>query len=302
MSIRTNIHCTAELKAAFEQSENTRAIFAKVVDEEVVLMSSVAKSSSDEEDYTAVLDSMAEECHYVLFHLDTDRWTLINFVPEETPVRAKMLASSVGDGLKKDLGLNLFNKDVHATEKADLSFGQLDVTLAPVDTSEALADSEKEVIAMERDAGEVAVQGASVMSFAVTDAAAETIRLFKGEGTDLVALNVTDDERVELLAKDTMPGLEGGMFLLRRVQGRAVFVMFVPETLPVKAKMVLTSAKGGLVAQVKALGLDLAKTIECREADTLEADIEAAVEPEADATMEYKPKFKRPARPGRRRV
>lgn len=69
----------------------------------------------------------AEQAAFVLLCPDTNvaalRWVLLAFVPEGVSVRDRMLYSSSRDSLKKQLGMNYFAGEFHATELVGIQRG-----------------------------------------------------------------------------------------------------------------------------------------------------------------------------------
>ncbi len=296
--MQTAIDVSPELKAAFE-STSTRALYATIDDEAVLLKDTMEICADPEEDFEAV-KAKINECCYVLYNIGDNRWILVSFVPEETPVRLKMLMSSVSKALKASLDPSVFKKDFFATDLDELTF----VAMNRLESADdALADHEKEQLAAERNAGEIAVQSSASIQFQLTEPATAGVATFlAGESTFMTLTVNPDTEQVEMgVTGDERPALDGAAFVLHRVEGKLVFIMFMPESTPVKEKVMLTTCAKPLRDQLVGLGAAIDVKVDCRAAEDFDETVKAAIEPEEDATMEYKPRFKRPARPGRRR-
>jgi twinfilin-like protein len=115
---------SAELERAFADAQGGKVRFVKVaIDGEAFVVSAVGAASSDvrRDAQTLVAEYLpGDQAAFVLFCLDVNvpalRWILLAFVPEGVNVRDKMLYSSSRESLKKQLGMNYFVGEFHATE------------------------------------------------------------------------------------------------------------------------------------------------------------------------------------------
>lgn len=119
---------SSELERAFADAQSGRVRFVKVkIEGEAFVLAGSAPATSDPHADCALLTSGAGPCAlrageaaFVLLCLDVNvaalRWVLLAFVPEDANVRDKMLYSSSRESLKKQLGMNYFAGEFHATE------------------------------------------------------------------------------------------------------------------------------------------------------------------------------------------
>jgi hypothetical protein len=121
---RAVLHLSAELERAFADAQSGRVRFVKAkIEGEAFVLSGSAPATSDPHADCARLAGgalSADEAAFVLLCLDVNvaalRWVLLAFVPEDANVRDKMLYSSARESLKKQLGMNYFAGEFHATE------------------------------------------------------------------------------------------------------------------------------------------------------------------------------------------
>ncbi|RLN51190.1 hypothetical protein BBJ29_009182, partial [Phytophthora kernoviae] len=121
---RANLLLSAELERAFADAQSGKLRFVKVsISDESFVLSSVGSATSEPRaDCQQLVSSslIADQAAFVLLCPDINvaalRWVLLAFVPESVSVRDRMLYSSSRDSLKKQLGLNYFSGEFHATE------------------------------------------------------------------------------------------------------------------------------------------------------------------------------------------
>lgn len=121
---RANLTLSAELERAFADAQSGKVRLVKIaVEGEAFVLAGVGNATSDvRQDAASVAQSQLqpESAAFVLFCLDVNvpalRWILLAFVPEGVSVRDKMLYSSSRESLKKQLGMNYFVGEFHATE------------------------------------------------------------------------------------------------------------------------------------------------------------------------------------------
>ncbi|RLN26485.1 hypothetical protein BBJ28_00010417 [Nothophytophthora sp. Chile5] len=121
---RANLLLSAELERAFADAQSGKLRFVKVsIDDESFVLSGVGPATSDARaDCEQMVANFLpeEQAAFVLLcpdvHVAALRWVLLAFVPERVSVRDRMLYSSSRESLKKQLGMNYFAGEFHATE------------------------------------------------------------------------------------------------------------------------------------------------------------------------------------------
>jgi hypothetical protein len=122
---RAELSLSKEAEAAFGSAQNGKIRFVKfeIEDENFVHRGSEMASNDVKRDASLIVSKGFLEqtkASFILFCLDVNvpalRWILLAFVPENVRVRDKMLYSSSRESFKKQLGMNYFVGEFHATE------------------------------------------------------------------------------------------------------------------------------------------------------------------------------------------
>ncbi|CEG48429.1 actin-binding homolog 2 [Plasmopara halstedii] len=207
---RANLLLSAELERAFADAQSGNLRFVKVLinDESFELSAAGPATSEPRYDVAQLVASNlnAEQAAFVLFCPDTNvtalRWVLLAFVPENVSVRDRMLYSSSRDSLKKQLGLNYFSGEFHATDLSEVTWESFiearkkQAANAPLSESERLL---KETALLERDTN-VKSSAMGVVPFGITQNVRDKLRLLQEEKFDWIAMKLSEDnERVEVV-------------------------------------------------------------------------------------------------------
>uniref|UniRef100_K3WLI0 ADF-H domain-containing protein n=1 Tax=Globisporangium ultimum (strain ATCC 200006 / CBS 805.95 / DAOM BR144) TaxID=431595 RepID=K3WLI0_GLOUD len=319
---------SAELERAFADAQGGKVRFVKVaIDGEAFVVSAVGAASSDvrRDAQTLVAEYLpGDQAAFVLFCLDVNvpalRWILLAFVPEGVNVRDKMLYSSSRESLKKQLGMNYFVGEFHATETSDVTFESFQnakkkhAADAPLSETERLL---KETALLERDTN-VKSTAMGVIPFEITQNVREKLALFKDGKFDWIAMKLnTDDESVEVVKSlETVDLIDvqgvidhkAPSFVAYRYRGSLVaaqstliFLYVCPEESPVRQKMVYSTCKATVLAATSGLGIEFDKTIEINTPSHATDDIRADLAPPKTEDEVKAREFSRPVAPGRGR-
>ncbi|TMW57107.1 hypothetical protein Poli38472_003032 [Pythium oligandrum] len=316
------------LARAFASAQSGKVRFVKVVivDEDLTL-AGVGDASSDVRGDCDALRSThltAEDAAFVLFCLDVHvpalRWVLLAFVPESASVRDKMLYSSSRESLKKQLGMNYFVGEFHATELSDVTLEgfqhakQRQTVDAPLSETERLL---KETALLERDTN-IRSTAMGVIPFGISQNVRDKLTLLKDGKFDWIAMKLnTEDESVEvvksvesvdLIDVQSVIDQKNPSFVAYRPPPTAsasspslLFLYVCPEDAPVRLKMVYSTAKATILATTTELGLTFDKTIEINNPLTATEDIRAELAPVKVEEDVKAREFARPVAPGRGR-
>jgi len=231
----------------------------------------------------------AEPCYVVLRANDPSKWMLMLFVPENSPVRSKMLHASSAGALKEDLGNNKFIPDyhitkisecssddyVHATKESQdhdiMTYDEILAKEASLDAHMAIGDVKAAVIA------ELPVQSA--------DATLEAIQAIVAGGiTTAVLLLNAETEVLECSFKGRMSFDEAAAklppkeprFILSRfphknadtgeAEVKNVFIYFCPEGARPRGKMFYSTSKSVVIKLAATHGFETHKSIEVSDA------------------------------------
>ncbi|KAJ1678754.1 Twinfilin-1, partial [Spiromyces aspiralis] len=138
MSLQSGITVSEELRARFSDAVSTRStrIFkASIAGETIVHTSSHPVRGTFEEDFGKVIELLEDrEPCYLLVLLDNaeldaaagadrsgSRWISCAYVPEDAPVRKKMLYASTYASLCRELGESFFADSLYGTTKSEFT-------------------------------------------------------------------------------------------------------------------------------------------------------------------------------------
>ncbi|KAL8005506.1 putative actin-depolymerizing factor domain, twinfilin, ADF-H/Gelsolin-like domain superfamily [Plasmopara halstedii] len=324
---RANLLLSAELERAFADAQSGNLRFVKVLinDESFELSAAGPATSEPRYDVAQLVASNlnAEQAAFVLFCPDTNvtalRWVLLAFVPENVSVRDRMLYSSSRDSLKKQLGLNYFSGEFHATDLSEVTWESFiearkkQAANAPLSESERLL---KETALLERDTN-VKSSAMGVVPFGITQNVRDKLRLLQEEKFDWIAMKLSEDnERVEVVKSlenveliDVISTLDRRTpsFVAYRYRGSKVtsallFMYVCPEDSPVRLKMIYSTCKATVLSvAIEELHIKFDYTIEIDNTASAIDDIRSEVAPSQNEEEQKPCEFARPAAPGRGR-
>ncbi|KAJ0399942.1 hypothetical protein P43SY_009792 [Pythium insidiosum] len=321
------LYLSQELESAFAdaQSGKIRFVTSRIVGEQLTLAGAGAATSDVRHDVsTLVAEHLGDgrDALFALFCLDVNvpalRWVLLAFVPDSASVRDKMLYSSSRDALKKQLGLNYFVGELHATELSEVTLESFQEAKKRQTADAPLSETErllKETALLERDTN-VRSTAMGVIPFRISQNLRDKLALFKDGKFDWIAMKLnTDDESVdvvksleklELIEVHEVIDHKTPSFVAYRYRSVSstvlVFLYVCPEDAPIRLKMVYSTAKATILATTSELGIDFAKTVEVNSPHTVVEDIRAELAPpKTDDDAARAREFSRPAAPGRGR-
>jgi len=251
----------------------------------------------------------------VLFKDDSkNQWSLCSWIPEDTPVKPKMLASStqktVKDAFNAELGP--WAKNFAMTEKVEATFAAYQeatkeqteeerkacMTTAELIQEEARLASEQERKEQEgKKIGMVGLGAASCNAHESFDAAVKAV----GGGKAMLA-KITGDKGKHQVEGDVLEGInkpsdladklddEVPGYVLMQGEDGLVFMSWIPDNAPVKPRMNVSSYKRDVCDKIKKLaGGDLLLQEVSLKSELTEALLKKAVE---SAAPQAKPKPK----------
>ena len=155
---------TAELSALFQQQltgeGNPLAAIKIAIDfdaENFALASTVPLGGDVSSDFTKVKAMLEEEVGcYIVFRMlrggENAPWALMSFVPDDAPVKQKMLYSSAKDALRKKLGQDSFVQEFHWSHLEDVSIDGDAGKMSAADQQHIMTEAEKMVRALQHPA------------------------------------------------------------------------------------------------------------------------------------------------------
>jgi twinfilin-like protein len=338
---RANLAVDQELSDAFFRAQESGAgtrILKVVIDsaaEKLVLSSTGARMGTAEEDFANVLVPSVDDTSaaLLLFCLSDDRsraqeWLFLSWVPDGARVRDKMLYSSSKEDLKRSLGQGYFTSEYSANLRTDLTWSGFNESIKKTRTDDLLSERERSVfeerLASRAESNTSKLSAMNVLPFQATPELRAKLAEFKSKAINWVDMTVTS-ETVNLVSAKHVGELSAGSSLqehasdaeARFIVTRQVatcgstseltfFIFSCPESVPVRSKMVMSSAKATVLAIASEIGLSIDRNLEIRATADLDDAIRSEVEPtggsagtgsSSSATLAHA----KPTRPGKGR-
>ena len=296
MAHAINFSVDPKLLDAFNASESlNRALTVQIADEAFVLRKELpTMQGADEQTEFGRMKGdfiVAAEACFVFYRDASQTWNMFSFVPDDAPVRDKMLYSSSRAVLLKALG---------GTERIPKSqqWTELDEVKMAVSQSELERQAEErsvmtEVEKMKLDADRVAAEEAAGskqtsvagLTFPMAPEAQASIAVFKAGSLCAVVLAIEGETVVQLASAATatleelrklLPTASPSYVLYRWSHVKAneaasepLFIYMCPEESPVRSKMLHASTNGPMLTSFTSDGLEITTSIEGLEASEL---------------------------------
>jgi twinfilin-like protein len=316
---RANLNLTSEISNAFvaaqESSSNVRALKIKIVDEDLLLESTITKQGDAPTDFDSLLaPALSERDASLICFCVTDgavgsggkKWMLLAWVPDGCRVRDKMLYSSSREDLKRNLGRGYFSGEYSANEKVDVSWAAYQAFCSKdIDTNTLLTDTERLVIeenAMahtESSATKSTAMG--VVPFTLGAGVADAFRSFVNKSVNWLEISVKDEVIMlhgskSVTMNDNLTSYvsnNDARFLIVRLpnhEGKDItFMIFsCPENIPIKSKMIMSTGKVTVQASAADHGLTWEKSLEIRGADEIMDSLRGELAPEVGTLSSYR--------------
>ena len=339
---RANLSVDVSVSDAFVRAQefgsNTRLlkVVIETATEKLVLSSTGARQGTAEEDFASVLVSSVDDSNaaLLLFCL-TDGgepgaahdWLFLSWVPDGAGVRDKMLYSSSKEDLKRSLGQGYFTSEYSANLRSDLTWTGYKEASKKTRTDDLLSERERSVfeerLASQAESNVSKLSAMNVLPFQANPELRAKLAEFKNKVINWVDMTVTS-ETVNLVSAKIVGDFSAGAslhehasdaearFIVTRqaAPGGAAteltfFIFSCPESVPVRSKMVMSSAKATVLALAGELGLSFDRNIEIRAAADLDDAIRSEIEPaggsagagsSSSATLAHA----KPSRPGQK--
>jgi len=336
---RANLSVDSAITEAFlsaqAQDSNTRCIKVAIMDERLVLQSIGTRTGSTESDFANVLAASVtdNEAALVLYSLtetgngkSNNSWLLLLWVPDLCRVRDKMLYSSSKEDLKRSLGQGYFTHEYSSNTRSDLTWSEFQEAKKKERSADLLTETERSVfeerLASHAESTATKSTAMNVLPFNVDPELKARLVDFKAGGINWITMTVSD-ETVRLVDAKIVGELASGslqshvsstesQFILTRMskgpsgstETMSFFVFSCPESVPIRSKMVMSSAKATVLAIVAEAGLTFVKNIEILDSADIDDMIKIELEPEtlggvsgsASASLAHT----KPLRPGQR--
>ncbi|KAI8893202.1 hypothetical protein BC833DRAFT_625112 [Globomyces pollinis-pini] len=316
MSHSSGISPSKELVELFANSEESSRALQLTINQETLECSQIIPVGQTFELDLPLIQPLLEKPCFILYRkdsksLDSFAWILIQFIPENSAVRDKMLYAATKAALLKGIGESKVQETIFATKKDELSLKGIKSFYAHLDANAPLTDREKEQNEhklMEATAGisiSTRSTNASGINFPLSDDAKSAIAALSNVN-ELVLLTIdTDKETTELLKSSNVPFEKivsespalTPLFLFYKMDNDVVFSYVSPPQTKIKERMLFAASRSTVISSVEQIiGTSISKKFEIDSVDELTAEL---IDPPVEVTVS-KPAFSKPARPGRR--
>ena len=262
---------------------------------------SIEVGGSFEEDFGLVAEQVeADAACYILVRTDDERedniyhWIFVSFVPDNCPVRHKMLYASTRDTTKKQLGEPAFVKELHATVPTEVTWAGYQAYLSGEQMSDydLLSMAEREKMEEARMEIHVGVGGAGVhgVVFPLTTAAAEAVSKFAAGAVSYIQFQIDlDAETIDVAESsslsagelaDNVPTDSPRYHAFRYAHEHegeklepVVFFYSCPMESRIKERMLYSSCKEAAIDHLAQAGVSVEKKFEISEPSDISADI-----------------------------
>ncbi|ODV92118.1 hypothetical protein CANCADRAFT_59419 [Tortispora caseinolytica NRRL Y-17796] len=313
MSTQSGISASEDLLSKFKNfvSSKSRAIVARIHNESVIHLTDINAKETPESDFAQLADIVQGSCSYVFYreHDGPDGLVFISYVPDDAPVRQKMLYASSRNSLMRQLGSDRFGRHLFVTELAEfstegyISSKKHEALAAPLTQEEAslLYVKEKEADSLRGTNQRRSHIGSTGVQFPVTEDTLETLRSLSP--ADLVQLEIDfETEQIKLANKTNTSVNELGTTIesenprfsfYMTPENKLVFIYTCPGASKIKHRMVYASTKSGVIAQAKSAGVDLFDMFETSEPENVTEQLMLIINPPPPPSAK---KFARPQR------
>ena len=314
-----------ELNQAFGDARrdgNVRAIEIFIEDETIVMGRTLPDAGGGlESDYGKVLAWLEpKKPAYVIVRLESrndlgHEWLLLSYVPDGSPVKARMLYASTRDTLKKALGRSYFHSELYGSTPEDVSFHAYEEHMSkPASAHVALTSSER---AAASEASLEVAQGPSGeyvhgVKFPLTPGARQAVEDFAAKAVNWLQLGVAvATETVELITTSQAVFARelGGeipkdvpRFSLFRFDhehagaavSSVVFIYSCPTGAKIKEKMMYSTVKAVVIDVCEKAGVSVATKVEIDDGDELTEEFLFDRLHDEPRPVVSTPKFKKP--------
>ncbi|KAI0320087.1 actin depolymerizing protein [Amylostereum chailletii] len=278
MSSLSGIGLSEELSSKFSDavaSRDVRFLKISIRNESLVPDTTFPPRGSLEEDLEDLRGLLEDDVPaYVLVHLDTANWLVVDYVPDSAKVRDKMLYASTRNSLTQGLGSSNFVDTLFATSKDDLTPAAYAAHKRHLAAPQPMTAREKEiedVKAAERQAGGSASRNqnspfSAAIGYKWTPEVESAIAGLADKSEDSVvvlAIDTTSETLVlvdestasvdELASKIPASDPSYALFLWTQSPSKRqiVFLYTCPTSSPVKNRMIYSSGSGPFYQSLK---------------------------------------------------
>jgi hypothetical protein len=327
--------CKATVKGAAEAS--LRCVMVGIEGEALVAEATFPESESPEADFKAMQAKLTDDKASILLvrlkgagAYGDDDWAMISFVPDNAPVKTRMMTASSLKPLKAEFSWPFVQWEITSKDEVTLAqFLSDNKKLSEEERRDAMSREERDMEDVKKEvakeqasapkklAGLVALQVKAQRSFdegMATLQSEEKVALLGqlcGDKSEELSGEILDDiEKPSDLKGGKLPQDHPVYVIMKKTESRWLLISWQPENAPIKIRMKGSTFKASVLELLKeALPGDAEiVTTECQDEDDLEDDLgeprkaseggEAPGAAAAPKTGGYKPPFGGMAMPG----
>lgn len=279
------------------ENSNVRYFQVHIKEENLVQVFSYSGTDNLEQDFETMKEHATEDqASYFLFRLAPKEWLFLTYVPDKVAVKDKMVTASAKGTLKSKLGFQLFTEEAHATSLSELSYTYYKTGKSLGDSRSTEEILREKVLKQEEEEKKdrkppVATGGGyHAVTIPLSDEAKEKIEELKQGKINFIELAINESkDKVKVECSKEISSIselqksintsEPRFYLYAFEQNRLgiskvnVYIYCCPEKSNPKLRMVYSTSKPTLAAQIEKLELELnKKRIEITDATELTED------------------------------
>uniref|UniRef100_A0A1B6CRZ5 Twinfilin n=1 Tax=Clastoptera arizonana TaxID=38151 RepID=A0A1B6CRZ5_9HEMI len=328
MSHQTGIRANEDLKTFFGNCHvgSIRTFKISIENEELCLSAFSEAKDNWEQDYDRCVLRFIKPMQpaYILYRLDTKNesgyndWLLINWCPEDSPIRQKMLYASTKATLKQEFGSGQIKEEIYGTVQEDVSLIGLKRQRQSCTSPAPLSSCEEELASLSQDLTDISIdtrtQTLGGVSFPIMPSARNAIIDFLNKKVNYVQLkiDIKNEEILLSMSKNVtvgqlptiVPSDEARYHLFNfnhthegDKMEAVVFIYSMPGyTCSIKERMLYSSCKATLLNNIEnSMGLKIEKKLEIDSGSELtEEFLQDEIHPKINL---HRPKFEKPKGP-----
>lgn len=297
--------------------QKQRCLIVKVHNEQLVAGSTVAGSGTLQQDWGLIREQVSEsEPSFLVIKEDGDKKSriFISFVPDNSPVKSKMLYASSKNTLVRELGIEFFHPQLFLTSCDELSQEFWDRHVASEASERPLTEEEKHLESYNKSESlnvvnnnlqkQKLVNDGSGLLFHVDDALSSA--LAEISLNEMVIAQISENEEIQLVSRGKVgvSGISTKMpafpsYVIYKNETGLFFIYSCPSGSKIKQRMLAASNKQAFIKfAAKSADCEFEKVVETGDPEDLELSIFA--KEEAATSHSGTTRFSKPKGPRRR--
>ena len=299
MSSQSGISPSATLQSEFHAtSKNQSVLFVKFeIQKDTFVKTGEGNSTGSlASNLSTIRNSLVDKqpC-YVVFRLEDNKWCCVCYIPNDSPVRSKMIYASSKAALKAGLGNDLFGEDYNISDKAECNLEEYNAAAKGVGKEVVMSADERMYrdTRHEHSAGTSEGKVSAIVGIPIKIADA-TIEALKGIASGSVtSLELVIDAATETLGNAPitnatlstlkLPEKEPRFFVVAHKylhdgahKNKLLLIYYCPNKAIPKLKMLYSTSKANVIKIFDTLNIKDFHNLEVNEASELAEDVVVA--------------------------